>query len=252
MGRKNARKKMMPEGPPTPPRPAAAQLPAEVWQRVADYLHTPALSHVCQSTRAALERRHLVCRTTTRSARRKLARLRDDPQVRTLHLKVHAGHAALKNLASPYVYPHPATFPKSTLEVLPTLPALSSLTLEMPNLRLADEGVEAFSVLPTLPVLRTLRLDLSCNQLGNYAACVLAELRQCPVLETLAVNLSSNFIGDGGAEALALLRETPALQSLTVILWGNQLSAHGYAALKTLRTVRRVDLTMDFAPSHSH
>ena len=177
-----------------PPSIAVAQgpmwlhLPPDVWDRIAAFLRSTALSEVCQPLWACLGRGYV--RRACRSAGDVL-RLRDcGERLRIVHVHrlAFTGHAP--------------TAP----DVLATLlgaPALHTVTLELaPHHCTGHREAQRLAALKDLPSLRALSLHLPQNSVDACGAQALAALKDAPALRTLTLDLSSNCVGPTGAQAL--------------------------------------------------
>eukprot|EP00667_Euglena_gracilis_P012770 EG_transcript_13131 len=205
----------------TPPH-----LPGEVWLLIADYLQTPALSHVCHHTWSALHGRHLTCWARPATLQRKLLTLRGDPTLESLAITAVADFAEVDVEA---------------LRPLRYMPSLRSVTLSLENAGLTDGAAVMLTRLRLATQLTALQLSLAGNgTLQAAGAKALATLADTPSLEVLHLSLCGCRLKDRGVEALSRLRHATHLRSVHLNLWGNGVRDAGAIALAELRHLPRL------------
>eukprot|EP00667_Euglena_gracilis_P011109 EG_transcript_11340 len=250
---------------------AAVVLPAEVWGAVADFLQTPAVSHLCRATWAALRGRHLrldvrrcaaatdICplafdmgallhtlRVGGKSPNPASLPFRPPASLRSLHLQ--ANSVPLDEIAL-----------RDMLEALSVDSLLTCLSLDLDHC-----GLQAFAFEGLQPGrLRSVHLSLSCNTVREEGAVALSQLSlrpglldfsltlrgsalqpdaltpllaACgsPSLRSLRLDVAYNALGPRGPPPLAALRPGGTLQALTLCLSHNPLQDVGLAPLAAL------------------
>eukprot|EP00667_Euglena_gracilis_P020843 EG_transcript_22657 len=190
----------------------ALRLPDDVWQCVADMLHSPVPSWVNRRLHTLLQHRHVRWVVPPTDACAALAlmapRMAD---IRTLCLDCGRGE----------------------------------------RFRVRGDLVSQLGVLQEAQLLQTLHLSLARKGIGDAGAEMLGQMDRLQNLRDVDLTLDSCDIGDVGAAALARLGGCPSLRNLTLSLADNRLTAHGLQPLSRLACsppLKRLTLNLRYCP----
>ena len=159
------------------------QLPLEVWDVIADLVHSEVLSQVCQKLRELIgTHRYVKLRCTGENVQRVLGLIGN---VRSLQLDLYGnsvGDSAAQALAA-----------------LKDASSLHTLYLDLCGNSVGDRGAQALAALKDAASLHTLSLNLRGNYVGGSGAQALAALKDAPSLHTPSLDLCGNSVGERGA-----------------------------------------------------
>ena len=149
------------------------QLPLEVWDVIADVVHSDVLSQVCQKLRELLGTHlYVKLRFTGENMQRVLGLIGN---VRSLQLDL-CGNPVGESGAQ-------------ALAALKGATSLHTLSLGLCCNSVGESGARALAALKDAPSLHTLSLDLGRNSVGDTGVQALAALKDAPSLHTLSLDL---------------------------------------------------------------
>ena len=149
------------------------QLPLEVWDVIADLVHSDVLSQVCQKLRELIgTHRYVKLSCIGENLQRVLGLIGN---LRSLQLD-WGGHSVGDSAAQ-------------ALAALKDAPSLHTLSLDLCESSVGESGAQALAALKDAASLHTLSLNLGANSVGDSGAQALAALKDAASLHTLSLNL---------------------------------------------------------------
>ena len=215
-------------------------LPLEVWDVIADLVHSDVLSQVCQKLRELIgTHRYVKLRCTGENVQRVLGLIGNVRSLQLDHGANSVGDSGAQALAALKDAPSLHTLcldlgqnsvgesGAQALVALTDAASLHSLCLNLWWNSVGESGAQALAALKDAASLHTLSLDLCGNSVGESGAQALAALKDAPSLHTLSLSLGQNSVGDSGAQGLAALKDAASLHSLCLNLWWNSVGESG-------------------------